>query len=79
MTIEHLRQAHEARPFIPFALVIADGERVPVPHPESLAHPGKGRVVIVFDKDARFRVIDLTLVSMIDFDLRRREGRRKAG
>jgi hypothetical protein len=66
MTIEQIRKAHEAQPFQPFRIVLADGGRVTVPHPEFLAHPGKGRTVIVFDRSGLYRVIDLLLVTSLE-------------
>ena len=37
MKIEHLQDAHETRPFIPFAIFLADGRRLVVEHPEFMA------------------------------------------
>lgn len=66
MTIEQIRTAHEARPFRPFTIVLADGSRVRVRSPEFLAHPGHGRTVIVFERGESYRVIDLLLVTSLE-------------
>lgn len=63
MTINAIRELHEARPFRPFSLIAPDGTRLHVPHPEFLAHPGKGRTVVLFDQSGAFHVIDLLLIS----------------
>ena len=37
MKIEQLQDAHETRPFIPFAIFLADGRKLVVEHPEFMA------------------------------------------
>ncbi len=65
MTIEQLRNVHQARPFQPFTLHLADGRQVAVPHSEFLSHSPTGRTVIVHDSDESFSIIDLLLVTRI--------------
>lgn len=65
MTIEQLRKAHQARPFEPFQLHLADGRKFNVKHPEFLAQFPGGRTVIVTLPDQSFEVIDLLLVTSI--------------
>lgn len=80
MTIESIRAYHSARPYRPFTLVLADGTRVPVPHPELLAHPGSGRTVIVFEGPDVHRVIDRLLVTALAVGVNgsgRRAGKRR--
>ena len=43
MTIEQLRQMHQARPFAPFRVHMADGRHLDVDHPEFLAQTPAGR------------------------------------
>lgn len=80
MTIEEIRSLHEARPFVPFNIVVGDGRVYHVPHPEYLAHPRRGRIVVVFDEQGIARHIDLLLVTTLEVPgkLQRRR-RRKAG
>ena len=66
MTIEQLRSVHDARPFRPFTLHLADGRRVLVPHNEFLSHSPSGRTVIVFESGESFSIIDLLLVTRIE-------------
>ena len=66
MTTEQLKQMHTARPFRPFTLRLADGEVVPVPHPEFLFFSPSGRTIVVATPDDAFKIIDLLLVTSID-------------
>lgn len=69
MTIKQLREAHQARPFKPFAICLADGREIPVPHPEFLlAPPGASRTFVVATSSDTYKVIDLLLVTSLDFD-----------
>jgi hypothetical protein len=65
MTIEQLRDVHRAQPFRPFTLELADGQKVPVPHPEFLAFSRSGRTVFVANENDAFKIIDLLLVTAI--------------
>ena len=75
MTNEQLKIAHEARPFRPFRLHLADGRAFAVDHPEFLAQTPAGRTVIVTMPDERFEVIDLLLVTSLEV-LNGKDGRR---
>ncbi len=76
MTISAICEAHEARPFRPFVLVMADGSHVSVRHPEALAHPHGGRTIVVFEGPDDFRMIDLLLVTTIEMGNLRGNGKR---
>ena len=80
MTIEQLRQMHQARPFTPFRVHVADGRHLDVGHPEFLAHIPTGRTIMIARPDESFEVIDLLLVTSlepIDGKPRSRRQRRK--
>jgi len=66
MTIDQLRQMHQARPFRPFDIHLADGRSLPVEHPEFLSQSAGGRTlaVAVPDTDA-IEVVDLLLVTSL--------------
>jgi hypothetical protein len=65
MSSESLQRMIRAVPFQPFALDLADGERIQVPHPEFIAHaPGNRTAHITLPGDD-FRIIDLLLVVSI--------------
>jgi hypothetical protein len=68
MTIEQLRHAHQAQPFIPFTLHLADGGRIDVPHRELLSHSETGRTVIVHGKGEGWNVVDLLLVTRMEIN-----------
>ena len=79
MTIEQLREAHQARPFKPFRICLADGREIKVPHPEFLlAPPGASRTFVVATSSETYKVIDLLLVTSLDFDGAGRGRRRKS-
>ncbi len=66
MTIEQLRNVHQARPFRPFMIHMADGRSFHVPHGEFLSHSPSGRTVIVYHAGDSFSIIDLLLINEIE-------------
>jgi hypothetical protein len=66
MTIEQLRNVHQARPFRPFSIHLADGRVLYVPHSEFLSHSPTGRTVIVHQSDDSFSIVDLLLVTELE-------------
>ena len=77
MTLEKLKEVHQARPFQQFRLHMADGGVLDVTHPESLAYSPKGRTVIVVFPDETSQWIDLLLVSRIEISNGRNSKRKK--
>jgi hypothetical protein len=65
MTVEQLKALHEARPFRPFTIHLADGTTVPVRHPEFLWRTPGGRTVFVSRGDEDITIIDLVLVTKL--------------
>lgn len=63
MTIEQLRAAYQARPFRPFAIHLADGERIPVQSPEFMLTVPASRTVVVGEPDGTLHIIDLLRVT----------------
>jgi hypothetical protein len=63
VTVEQLRTLHQASPFRPFTIHMADGQAYNVPHPEFLAFSQSGRTVIVIGEGDAFSIIDLLLVT----------------
>jgi len=66
MTIDRLREVHLARPFRAFTLRMADGTKVRVGHPESVAYSPSGRTIIYVAPDDSTHYIDLLLVARIE-------------
>jgi len=62
MTIEQLRAMHQARPFQPFDIHLADGRTLAVRHPEFLSHSPAGRTIAVSHTDETIEIVDLLLV-----------------
>ena len=75
MTIEQLRQMHQARPFRPFRVHMADGRHLDVEHPEFLAHSPGGRTIMIAKPDESFEVLDLLLVTSLESINGRQAGR----
>jgi hypothetical protein len=55
-----------AAPFRPFALCLADGSRVEVPHSDFIAHPPGARTAVVVGGDESLQIIDVMLVAKIE-------------
>lgn len=79
MTIERMQEALAAQPFRPFSIHLADGRNVPVAHREFAMSSPTGRTVVVFQPDDRMNIIDLLLVTDLEFepDAGKRQSRRK--
>lgn len=65
MTIEELRKMHQARPFQPFDIFLADGRSLPVEHPEFLSQSPQGRTLAVGLLDGTHEIVDLLLVTTL--------------
>jgi hypothetical protein len=80
MTIEQLRNAVQARPFKPFVMHLADGRSIRVQHPESFWSVPSGRTVFISQPDDTVNIIDLLLVTELEFQPAGRpaQGPRKA-
>jgi hypothetical protein len=76
MTIDQLRRMHQARPFQPFRIHMADGRHLDVPHSEFLAQNPSGRTVFVSMGDDSFEVVDLLLVTSLEPIRGAKRGRR---
>jgi len=57
---------HQARPFKPFGVHMADGRHLDVAHPEFLAHTPSGRTVMIARPDESFEVVDLPMITSLD-------------
>ncbi|HQU42700.1 MAG: hypothetical protein B7Z73_02085 [Planctomycetia bacterium 21-64-5] len=66
MTIEQLESIHQATPFKPFTIHLADGRSLRVPHRDFLSRTPGGRTWFVFHGDEAFSVVDLLLVTELE-------------
>ena len=68
MTIDRLRQVSRATPFKPFTLSLTDGRRFRVRSPEFIMiTPEASRTVVVAESGEDYSIVDLLLVTSIDF------------
>ncbi len=67
MSIERLREAYSQQPFQPFVIRLADGRGIPVVHREYIVTTPSGRTVVVDQPDDSFNIIDLLLVTDLEF------------
>jgi hypothetical protein len=74
MTIEQLQSAYRATPFRPFVLQLSDGREVPVHSREFIMAVPSGRTVIVCHPDDTTNIIDLLLVTDLEFTKRSPNG-----
>jgi hypothetical protein len=65
MTINQIRRLHQALPFQPFRLHLADSRSLDVNHPEVLAISEPGRTISVAS-DGAFEIVDLLLVVSLE-------------
>ncbi len=77
MTTNELAKRHGAQPFTPFSIVMADGSRYPVYHPEQLAYVQGARTCVVYTDDGELNILDLLLMTALE-PAPRRQGRRRA-
>jgi hypothetical protein len=73
-----LRELHQARPFVPFTMTLADGRKLHVVHNEFLYFFPSGRAAMLTHPDDRFTLIDLLMVTSADVDPKFRTRRPKA-
>ena len=76
MTMQQMRAAFQAKPFRAFNLHLADGDVLPVPHPDFIAIGPGGRTVVVFGKGDEMGIVDLLLVMRIEMKKVRSNGRK---
>lgn len=67
MTVEQLKQAWKADPFRAFVMHLADGRDIAVKHRDFLMLSPSGRTVIVYQPDESFNIVDLLLVTDLEF------------
>ena len=71
MTIQEIQRLRSARPFEPFRVLTADGEKYDVKHPEHIAQNPSGRLITIGLDDDSFVTLDLLLVTAIRKPLRK--------
>ena len=67
MSPEFLRKAIKRKPFRPFVIHLAGGRSIPVRSPEFVEMPKEGRMVVVQGVNDSAHIIDLLLVTDLEF------------
>jgi hypothetical protein len=67
VTKEAIQTNLRAQPFKPFSLRFTDGKLIPVPHPDFIALSQGGRTAIVTGEGENFSIVDLGLVTTLEF------------
>lgn len=65
MTVQGIQRLYHTRPFKPFTIHLADGQAIPVEHPEFMASAPSGQTIVVYQLDSSFDIIDLSLVTAL--------------
>jgi hypothetical protein len=65
MTVEQFRRFLRVRPFVPFAIELADRREIQVHHPENAMINGPGRTIAAVNRDKVIEIIDLLLVTSL--------------
>jgi hypothetical protein len=64
VTSEQLRKTIKATPFLPFVLKVADGQQIPIPHPDFIMHnTATPRTAVVTMQDGTIEILDLLLIT----------------
>lgn len=66
MSTERLIEVQRRKPFRPFFINTADGNRYLVSHPEALAYNPKGRTAVLITNDDRSVFLDLLLIASLE-------------
>ena len=78
MTLDELREHHEASPFRPFTLRLSSGRELAVEHPEFMGVPPVGGLVVIWDRKGHAHVVDVTSVEELDFSpVKKANGRKR--
>jgi len=68
MTREDFRERMIKRPFQPFTVIMADGQRIPVWNQEYVMMSPTRRTASVYQRDGRLDIIDLLLVTALEVE-----------
>ena len=78
MTAIEFRKLHEAQPFRPFTICLADGREIPVGDREFLMLSPSGRTAHVCQPDDSFDIIDFLLVTRLRVNGKKVSARKRA-
>lgn len=72
MDIAGIREALHKQPFQPFAIRLADGRSLPVPHPDFVA-VSQRRIIVVAEDDS-WAVVEPLLIVSLDYASKKSKG-----
>lgn len=72
MDVPGVKEALHRQPFEPFAIQLADGRSLPVPHPDFVAVTP--RRIIVVAEDGSWSVVEPLLIVSLDYDAPKSKG-----
>lgn len=67
MNTKSLQKTLKEKPFQPFRLHLADGEKIFVGHPEYMVIAPAERTVVVWERDESYHVIDILMITQLAF------------
>lgn len=78
MTHERIRDLLHAVPFAPFAVQLASGRSLPVPHPDFASLSPTGRTMVIHTKNDGLEIVDVILITSVSIqpDRNKRTARR---
>ncbi|HEU0010243.1 MAG TPA: hypothetical protein VFT34_10545 [Verrucomicrobiae bacterium] len=65
MTTKTLQTAVGKRPFRPFTLRLANGQRIRVNDQDRVAVHPEGKTLIIFERDGGYHIIDIPLIAQL--------------
>ena len=63
MTTKTIQKAVSQRPFRPFTLRLANGQRIRITEQERVAVHPEGKTLILFERDGGYRIVDIPLIA----------------
>jgi hypothetical protein len=78
MNIDQIRKFHQASPFQPFMIHMADGRHLPVHHPEFMIISPIEDECIVYEPDGTLHFVDVNLVTDLE-RMRQEHKQRRSG
>lgn len=67
MTFEEIRKLYQAAPFRPFEIILENGRRVRVNHPEFMALSPDEDVIVVFEEEGHLTIDVPLIVALKEF------------
>lgn len=79
MTIDQIRKAAQADPFIPFRLSLGNGRKFNIARPDLIMVPREATRIVIAEAPDLYSVIDALLIVSLDFKKRGTRGRLNGG